>query len=132
MRGCIRAPARLRPLRFSSSPRRWPNLGPRSRALNERDAADAARRSVEPMVVGESTTPRVGSPPLNVNELQRQLAALRSRYHGAIFDRYLDRVPSVDSSAHICAGAAIIGDVRVAAGASVWYGVVLRGGEPDW
>ena len=90
-------------------------------------AASPVRRSVKPMVVGEHTVPRVDGPPADLQRLQRSLEALRSRYPGAIVDRYLDRVPSVESTAHVCAGAALVGDVRIAEGASVWYGVVMRG-----
>ena len=55
------------------------------------------------------------------------LSELRGRYPGAIFDRYLEHVPTVASSALVCAGAAVVGDVRIAEGASVWYNCVLRG-----
>ncbi|HNL21236.1 MAG TPA: gamma carbonic anhydrase family protein, partial [Rhodocyclaceae bacterium] len=38
-----------------------------------------------------------------------------------------DRQPQLDPSAWIAANATIIGDVRLAAGASVWWNAVLRG-----
>lgn len=38
-----------------------------------------------------------------------------------------DRTPSIDASAFVAAGARIVGDVSLAAGASVWYNAVLRG-----
>jgi carbonic anhydrase/acetyltransferase-like protein (isoleucine patch superfamily) len=79
------------------------------------------------MVVGEQTTPRVHKRPANVAELTRHLAALRERHPGAIFERYLDKMPTVASDALVCAGAAIIGDVTLGAGSSVWYNAVLRG-----
>lgn len=85
------------------------------------------RKAVQTMVVGDHTTPRVQSPPANLIALNDALAALRVRHPGAIIERYLERVPSIDKTALVCAGAAVIGDVRIAEGASVWYGVVLRG-----
>jgi carbonic anhydrase/acetyltransferase-like protein (isoleucine patch superfamily) len=39
----------------------------------------------------------------------------------------LDTRPTIDPSAFIARGAQIIGDVRLAAGSSIWYNVVLRG-----
>ena len=86
-----------------------------------------ARRATKPMVVGEHTVLRVHEPPANVDELCAQLADLRARHPGAIVDRYLDRLPTVAADALICPGAALVGDVRIGEGASVWYGAVLRG-----
>jgi carbonic anhydrase/acetyltransferase-like protein (isoleucine patch superfamily) len=40
---------------------------------------------------------------------------------------YQDRSPVIHSSAFIAPTAVLIGDVRVAEGASVWFGCVLRG-----
>ncbi|MFB7617239.1 gamma carbonic anhydrase family protein [Kitasatospora sp. NPDC056181] len=37
------------------------------------------------------------------------------------------RVPSVDPTAFVAPNAVVVGDVTVAAGASVWYGAVIRG-----
>ncbi|MFI6848283.1 gamma carbonic anhydrase family protein [Kitasatospora sp. NBC_00085] len=37
------------------------------------------------------------------------------------------RVPAVDPSAFVAPNAVVVGDVTVAAGASVWYGAVIRG-----
>jgi carbonic anhydrase/acetyltransferase-like protein (isoleucine patch superfamily) len=36
-------------------------------------------------------------------------------------------LPTIDSTAFIAEGAALVGDVRVGPGASVWFGAVLRG-----
>ena len=79
------------------------------------------------MVVGEHTTRKVDGPPANLAALEAEIGQLRARHPGAIIDRYLDRVPSVASTALVCAGAAVVGDVRIGEGASVWYGAVLRG-----
>ena len=35
--------------------------------------------------------------------------------------------PQIDPGAYIAPGAVIIGNVRIAAGASVWFNAVLRG-----
>ena len=37
------------------------------------------------------------------------------------------RAPQIDSTVFLAAGARIIGDVKIGAGASVWYNVVIRG-----
>jgi len=41
--------------------------------------------------------------------------------------RFEDERPSIDEDAHVSRESTLIGDVEVAAGASVWPGVVLRG-----
>ena len=38
-----------------------------------------------------------------------------------------DRIPVIDDDAWVAPGATIVGDVRLAPGASVWYGAVVRG-----
>lgn len=75
--------------------------------------------------VPDSVVP-VSAPPEDVAELEAALAALRARFPGAIFRRYLDRVPTVAHDAMIAEGAALIGDVRIGPQASVWFGCVLR------
>ena len=79
------------------------------------------------MVVGAHTTKRVLGPPENMADLNATLQRLRAAQPGAIIQRYLDRVPQIADDALVCAGAAIVGDVRIREGASVWYGAVLRG-----
>jgi carbonic anhydrase/acetyltransferase-like protein (isoleucine patch superfamily) len=39
----------------------------------------------------------------------------------------LDKEPTIDPSVFVARGAQIIGDVRLAAGSSIWYNAVLRG-----
>ena len=90
-------------------------------------AVSPVRRATKPMVVGEGTVPLVHAPPANLEDVEAALAKLRAAHPGAIFDRYLDRTPVVASDALVCAGAAVVGDVRIGEGASVWYGSVLRG-----
>lgn len=85
------------------------------------------RRATKPMVVGEHTVVRVHAPPANVAALSAALEQLRGRHPGAIIERYLNRLPAVAADALICAGATVVGDVRIGEGASVWYGAVLRG-----
>ena len=90
-------------------------------------ASSPVRRETKPMVVGEGTVPLVHDRPDNLVELGAELDRLRASHPGAIFDRYRDRVPRISADVLVCAGAAIVGDVRIGAGASVWYGAVLRG-----
>ncbi len=68
----------------------------------------------------------VSGPPEGVEGLEAQLAALRLRFPGAIFHRYLQHVPTVAEGAFIAEGAVLVGDVRIGPDASVWYGCVLR------
>ena len=66
------------------------------------------------------------APPANLAELEVELRRLRAEHPGAIIERYLDRLPHIAEDVLVCSGAAIVGDVRLATGASVWYGSVLR------
>ena len=101
---------------------------PLARALSSQSAPAApARRSVNPMVVGEQTVPRAAGPPEDLPRLEAALRELRARHPGAIIDRYRESLPSVAESALVAPGAAVVGDVRLAEGSSVWYGCVLRG-----
>ncbi len=70
---------------------------------------------------------KVSRPPQNLAELERVLDQLRRRFPGAVFERYLDKVPTVATGAYIAPTAALIGDVTIGEDASVWYGCVLRG-----
>ena len=67
------------------------------------------------------------APPANLGELDAALDALRARFPGAIFRRYLGHVPTVADDAMIAEGAVLVGDVRIGPQASVWFGCVLRG-----
>ena len=40
-----------------------------------------------------------------------------------------DQTPAIDPSAFVAPGAAVVGDVTIGAGASIWYGCVLRGDD---
>ena len=42
---------------------------------------------------------------------------------------YGESAPNIDPSAFVAPGAAVIGDVTIGAGASIWYGCVLRGDD---
>lgn len=48
---------------------------------------------------------------------------------GAVVLAFEDRVPRIDPGAWVAHGATVIGDVRLAAHASVWYGTVVRGDD---
>lgn len=69
----------------------------------------------------------VEGPPADVTELEAALGDLRHRHPGAIFGRYLGQIPTLHESVWIAPGAAVVGDVRLSAASSVWYGCVLRG-----
>jgi carbonic anhydrase/acetyltransferase-like protein (isoleucine patch superfamily) len=68
----------------------------------------------------------VTAPPPDLAALEARLDALRARFPGAIWARYLGHVPTVAAEVFVAPGAALIGDVRLAEGASVWFGCVLR------
>lgn len=69
---------------------------------------------------------RVDGPPEDAAERERKLDDLRQRHPGALFARYLERVPQTRASTYVAPGAAIVGDVRLFADVSVWFGCVLR------
>lgn len=69
----------------------------------------------------------VEGPPQDVRAIEEELAALRARLPGVIVQRYLDRRPRVADDAYVAPGAALVGDVTLRAGVSVWFGCVLRG-----
>jgi carbonic anhydrase/acetyltransferase-like protein (isoleucine patch superfamily) len=74
-----------------------------------------------------NSVPLVQARPANVDRLEELLAELRQRHSGAIFARYLDRVPQVEADVWIAPGAAVVGEVLLKAKSSVWFGCVLRG-----
>ena len=63
----------------------------------------------------------------DADELDARLAELRAQFPRAIFDRYLAELPAVGARVMISAGAALVGEVRIADDVSIWYGAVLRG-----
>ncbi len=69
----------------------------------------------------------VEGPPPSLEALEAELDALRARWPGAIIARYLDRVPRAAPQVFVAPGAVLVGDVRLAANVSVWFGCVLRG-----
>ncbi len=73
------------------------------------------------------SVPRVDGPPPNVEDLEAAREQLEQRFAGAVIGRYLDRIPQIAADVTIAPGAAVIGDVRLRAGVSVWFGCVLRG-----
>ncbi len=73
------------------------------------------------------SVPRVAGPPPFVDELEDTLDELRERFPGAIFQRYLDKLPRVGAFVHVAPTAVIVGDVELRDDVSIWYGCVLRG-----
>lgn len=49
--------------------------------------------------------------------------------NGPRIERYRDHIPQIDPTAYVHGSAVIIGEVSLAAGVSVWPGVVLRGDQ---
>jgi carbonic anhydrase/acetyltransferase-like protein (isoleucine patch superfamily) len=80
------------------------------------------------MAIRTQTTsvPRAEGPPADHAALDAALDALRARLPGVTLARYLDAVPQVAEDAYVAPGAALVGDVRLAAESSVWFGCVLR------
>lgn len=64
--------------------------------------------------------------PSDLNALDAALSALRRRFPGALFQRYLGFVPQVAEDAYVAPGAVLIGRVQLGPQASVWPGCVLR------
>jgi len=63
----------------------------------------------------------------DADALDARLAEMRAGFPRAIFDRYLAKLPTVGARVLISAGAALVGEVRLADDVSIWYGAVLRG-----
>jgi carbonic anhydrase/acetyltransferase-like protein (isoleucine patch superfamily) len=62
-----------------------------------------------------------------VPEQDSRLVDLRIRFASARIDPYLSLVPTIASRVLVAPGACVVGDVRIGADASIWYGSVLRG-----
>lgn len=56
-------------------------------------------------------------------------ASYGQRFPQAIIRPFAGVWPSIDDSAFVAPGAAVIGDVTIGAQSSIWYGVVLRGDD---
>ena len=69
----------------------------------------------------------IDGPPPEAAELDARLDEIRGRFPRAILDRYLRSLPLIGARVLVAPGAAVVGDVRLAEDASVWYGAVLRG-----
>ncbi|MES1164915.1 MAG: gamma carbonic anhydrase family protein [Verrucomicrobiota bacterium] len=69
----------------------------------------------------------IDGPPADAAELDGRVRELRARFPRAIVDRYLASLPVIGARVLVAPGAAVVGDVRLAEDASVWYGCVLRG-----
>jgi carbonic anhydrase/acetyltransferase-like protein (isoleucine patch superfamily) len=79
------------------------------------------------MALVTSSVVVVSGPHPAAEAIDRRVAELRLRFPRAIIDRYLDRVPSAGEGVFVAPGAAVVADVRLGLGVSVWYGAVLRG-----
>jgi hypothetical protein len=63
----------------------------------------------------------VEGPPAGLEALEGELRSLRTRLPGAIVERYLDRIPQVGERVFVAPGAALVGDVTLAADVSIWF-----------
>ncbi|HXU60760.1 MAG TPA: gamma carbonic anhydrase family protein [Polyangia bacterium] len=69
----------------------------------------------------------IDGPPPDAADLDARLDEIRARFPRAVLDRYLRSLPLIGARVLVAPGAAVVGDVRLAEDASVWYGAVLRG-----
>ena len=72
------------------------------------------------------SVPMADGPPGDVETLEQELGLMRQAHPGAIIRRYRARIPSLDPTSYVAEGAVLVGDVRLHASASVWFGCVLR------
>jgi len=61
-----------------------------------------------------------------MSTVKKELSDLRSRYPGAIFMSFHERVPQVAHDVFIAPGAVVVGDVHIKAEASIWFNAVIR------
>ncbi len=73
-------------------------------------------------VTGVASVARVFARPSNLPALEASLAALGARFPGAHLFRYLDKVPTVADDSTVFPTATLVGDVRIDAGVSIWFG----------
>lgn len=69
----------------------------------------------------------VSGPHAEAQRLDAAVGELRRRFPRAHIDCYLASLPSVGQDVLVAPGAALVGDVTLADGSSVWWGAVLRG-----
>jgi gamma-carbonic anhydrase len=79
------------------------------------------------MATSTTSVPLVDGPHPDASALDARVQELRTRFPRAHIDRYQALVPTVASDVLICAGAALVGDVRLLEDVSIWYNAVLRG-----
>lgn len=79
------------------------------------------------MATVATTVTVIDGPPADAAALDARLDEIRARFPRALLDRYLASLPTIGARVMVAPGAAVVGDVRLAEHASVWYGCVLRG-----
>jgi carbonic anhydrase/acetyltransferase-like protein (isoleucine patch superfamily) len=79
------------------------------------------------MATSTTSVPLVDGPHPDASALDARVQELRARFPRAHIDRYQALVPTLASDVLICAGAALVGDVRLLDDVSIWYNAVLRG-----
>ncbi len=79
------------------------------------------------MATSTSSVPLVDGPHPDAPALDARVEELRRRFPRALIDRYQALLPTLADDVLVCPGAALVGDVRLSAGVSVWFNAVLRG-----
>jgi gamma-carbonic anhydrase len=79
------------------------------------------------MATSTTSVPLVAGPHPDAAALDALVQQLRARFPRAHIDRYQALVPTLAADVLVCAGAALVGDVRLLEDVSIWYNAVLRG-----
>jgi carbonic anhydrase/acetyltransferase-like protein (isoleucine patch superfamily) len=79
------------------------------------------------MATSSSSVALVQGPHPDAAALDARLAEQRRRFPRATLDRYLDKLPALGERVLLAPTATVVGDVRLGADVSIWYGAVLRG-----
>jgi carbonic anhydrase/acetyltransferase-like protein (isoleucine patch superfamily) len=69
----------------------------------------------------------VSNQPQNIEALNADLHALRTRYPGATIERYLDKIPEIAADVYLAPTSVVVGSVVLGEQVSIWHGVVIRG-----
>jgi gamma-carbonic anhydrase len=79
------------------------------------------------MATSTSSVGLVDGPHPAAAALEAVLTELRRRFPRATIDRYLGKLPALGERVLVAPSAAVIGEVRLGADVSIWFGAVLRG-----
>jgi carbonic anhydrase/acetyltransferase-like protein (isoleucine patch superfamily) len=79
------------------------------------------------MATSATSVTVVAGPHPDAAALDRRLDELRASFPRALFERYLELVPTLGERVLVCPGATLVGEVQLADDVSIWFGAVLRG-----